>query len=142
MLRISNQRAFQNQIKKGINAVPEMQVDFLKKVSFDALKLFQEETPEDTGRARGSWNTTVDSSPSTWIPPENPGGNYPKQTFNGSAVKPGSLINVTSNLEYMEYLEEGHSSQAALGIVNPVYSALLIQIKAVVRALERRYSNE
>lgn len=141
MLRISNQRAFQKEIKKAINAVPELQTDLLRKVSFDALRLFQEETPEDTGRARGSWNTTVDLPPSTWIPAENPGGNYPKQTFNGTSVKPGSLINVTSNLDYMEYLDKGSSSHAALGIVNPVYSALLIQIKVVVQALERRHSS-
>lgn len=138
MLSLTNEAKFQKDVKKIIKLVPEIQVEVLKKVSFDALRNFQRATPEDTRRAKGGWNTVVDSSPSEWKPPKGMKA-YSLQKFNGSGkIKAGSVIHVSNNVEYIIPLDEGHSGQAPIGIMNPVIAGLRAQLSLVLKALSKR----
>ena len=139
MLKITNQAKFQKQLKKLIELVPEVQVQVIKKVSFDVFKDLQETTPEDTVRAKGGWNTVVDGIPSEWKPAKVKGKTYKGQKFKGqSKIREGSVVHISNNVEYIKPLDEGHSTQAPHGIMDVVESRALIELKSIVKQLSKK----
>jgi hypothetical protein len=75
-------------------------------IALDLFGSIQEDTPADTGRARGSWQTTIGS----------PANGDPKREFSQAQselkqrvaqFKMGSVIYLTSNLVYIGKLEFG-----------------------------------
>lgn len=140
MFKITNQNKFQKEINKMIKLVPEMQVQILKKVSLDTFKDLQDSTPEDTARAKGGWNTTVDGRPSEWKPQLVKGKRgYRKQAFKGSRkIKAGSLINLSNNVEYIIPLDEGHSTQSPNGFTDSVFSRAAIGLRKITKQLSKK----
>lgn len=69
-------------------------------------------TPVDTGAARASWVVSV-GAPSDAVPP--PGS--PPSVVSVAAMKRPDLVYIQSNIDYIEALENGHSSQAPRGMV-------------------------
>jgi len=94
----------------------------LKKVGFDVLRGVIQKTPVDTGRARSSWELTVDKEnvnppPASGTSFNGVGEAIAKGTAELQNVGPYSTIIVSTNLDYMEYLENGSSKQAPNGMV-------------------------
>lgn len=88
----------------------------VKRVAVDLFNRIIDKTPVDTGRARASWNISVNEADRT-VPPEGQ-VSYPKpQAPLGMQVQPGDSIVISNNLPYIVKLEEGHSKQAPHGMV-------------------------
>lgn len=108
-----------------------------------------ERTPVDTGRARASWNLGVGAinqkvpsktskksegkNKTKGSPPKSPENKFPsisKSTDLGS--KP---IYITSNLDYIQYLETGHSKQAVGGMVRISIAEIEVEISNALSQL-------
>lgn len=112
--------------------VEKTEVDFataMKKVSMDVFTGIVKKTPVDTGRARASWNIAI-NTPDMSVPPPREG----KTTAITGFLTPGEKVAalsklapldkdpyvtvwITSNLDYIVPLENGHSKQAPSGMV-------------------------
>lgn len=104
----------------------------IKTIALDLNRRIVMRTPVDTGRARASWDLSV-GTPSTRVEPERTGkaGGGVQQTFTalllgGSAeIVPAAAaaidgtqpVFIVSNIPYIEALENGHSQQAPVGMV-------------------------
>lgn len=138
MLKINNQKEFQKALNKFKSVPPDLLKDIIKKTAFDTFADLQEHTPEDTRRAKGGWNVTVDSPPSEWKPPAGE-KRYPLQRFSGDGkIKFDSLVNLSNNVEYIIPLDEGHSKQRPEGIVNPVMARATAQLQRLLAVLKKR----
>jgi hypothetical protein len=74
--------------------------------AFDAEREVKQEMPWDTGRAANSWgHSTSPFGPDDGIWQEN---------------KDGLQIVEGTNVEYVQYLNEGHSSQAPAGFIDAI----------------------
>lgn len=130
---------------------------FLQKLVWDLYQLIVMETPVDTGRARESWNVAFDE-PNESVPPAIPDEDKKKRAADKAAgrnvgihpifqqfaaVPPRpTLINdidgkhkifITSNLEYINALEHGHSQQRPHGMVRVNVAAMEAAIEAAAR---------
>lgn len=108
-----------------------------KRVAFDLFGRIVRKTPVDTGRARASWNISVNHpnrsvvarmrtivkrgthTPKGLDRPSLQQAVSPSQNKSLFAlnVKPGDEIWITNNLPYIVELEKGHSKQAPAGMV-------------------------
>lgn len=104
-----------------------------RKLTIDAWGKLVKRSPVDTGRARASWAISV-SEPYAG-PPLLP-GEYPMPTApDVSAIDGTTAIFITSNLPYMEALEEGHSGQAPNGMVRITIAEIAAEIDSVLADL-------
>lgn len=137
---IKNLKEFNLSLEKSVKDLPiEQGQQLVRKVSLEVLRRVVLKTPVDTGRARGSWQTTVNRPPIE----EKEVASYTKQTGEtvsgytrgkrgtdktGSRVinqgllvltnyRLGQTVFISSNLSYIEALEHGHSKQAPAGMV-------------------------
>jgi len=124
----------------------------VKKVTVEAFKSITELTPVDTGRARASWDVAL-GVPSDFLPPDidpaKRGARKKKKKPSGMESSMSAVANaqegkaydvvaridatqpvfITSNLPYIEALEEGHSKQAPAGMVRLTLAALEIGLE-------------
>lgn len=110
---MQNVRRFQADLKKLAEKANLALGVVVTKIAMDAWEGLTMRTPVDTGRARASW-TIKEGSPSDTVPA---GGDYgapspPEAVFEGD-----ESIFITSGLDYIQYLEDGSSSQAPTGMV-------------------------
>lgn len=96
-----------NTPRQALNAVKKK----LYEVSFAIERRVKDEMPVDTGRARASWGH--------WTPGDvrdNPDANAGDAEWaefdNGLSIRQGT------NVEYVQYLNDGHSSQAPAGFID------------------------
>ncbi len=109
----------------------------IKKVAFDLHADITFKTPVDTGRARASWNLSVGSpSPETPAPVAKKGETVPLTVIDPSALDGANLrtepIYITSNLDYVQYLEGGSSKQAPEGMVRLSVMATVAELEIIV----------
>lgn len=99
-----------------------------RRVSLELWNGITKRTPVDTGRARSSWNLAI-GKPDSFVPaglikgtgahkddsspPTEPSAGPPDV----SKVDGTEVVWITSNLDYIEALENGHSKQAPRGMV-------------------------
>lgn len=127
---------------------------FCQKLVWDLYQLIVTETPVDTGRARASWNVAFDA-PDETVPPAIPDEDRKKreaekkaghsvgihpmyQQFADIPPQPAAIneidgkhkIFITSNLEYINALEHGHSQQRPHGMVRVNVAAMEASIEA------------
>ncbi len=106
-----------------------------KKIVLMALRRVVEMTPVDTGRARGGWLVSINAPSPEKVEDfkraqfaageetEHPTLNELGQEVvtKGLAIlktlKPFQVVWITNNVDYIEFLEEGHSKQAPAGMV-------------------------
>jgi hypothetical protein len=110
------------------NIAPSEVVKLQKKIVLEALKKIVQKTPVDTGRARGNWQTSIGSPIESAIERLEPKGNEP-QIEAGTAetivaglsaitsLPPYSIVWISNNMNYIEFLEGGSSKQAPAGMV-------------------------
>ncbi len=108
---------------------------------FNAITL---RTPVDTGRARASWQVSQKT-----IPKGAPKGKFSSstsiaafETVTASAmpaiaqITGTEVIYIVSNLDYIEPLENGHSAQAPVGMVQISVAEAAAKIKLMVKKLK------
>lgn len=106
-------------------------------VAFEAYRTLVERTPEDTGRARASWN--LGAEPSGAVPPA---GDYPGFRGDVSAAVEQAIakvgadaesFSITSDLGYMPFLEAGWSEQAPAGFIALTFREAAEQLGQMAR---------
>lgn len=106
----------------------------VRSITLELFTAISERTPVDTGRARASWNVSEDTIDTT-VPPE---GTY---TTNGTKPFPiltgRKRIFIVSNLDYIEPLENGHSEQAPVGMVQVAIAEMNAKYKLLVAKLKK-----
>lgn len=112
------------QFNKEIDAftrdlVPAEVVKLQKKLVLEALQRIVKKTPVDTGRARGNWQTTIGESAETAIEVLDPDGGetIAKGLAAIGQLPPYSIVWISNNVNYIEFLEGGSSKQAPAGMV-------------------------
>jgi hypothetical protein len=74
------------------------------------IKLFSaviDDTPVDTGRLRGNWQTSVGSPKNTTLQKTDKGGNQAKTKIISNLGKFGDKVHLTNNLPYAKVAEYG-----------------------------------
>ncbi len=156
----SNIRAFEVDLQafaKKLDLAPKIVVI---RITLDLFRRITKRTPVDTGRARASWDVKV-GAPSEYVPPESKGsvaGTGKTRLGTGlagnklgtGALSGGStkdigaevanidgtqVVFITSNLDYMQYLEEGSSKQAPSGMVLLSIAELEVEIESILDQL-------
>lgn len=106
-------------------------------VVFEAFHTLVERTPQDTGRARASWNIGPD--PSDAVPDA---GDYPEFKGDVSAAVAravdavsldAELFSISSALEYMPFLEAGWSKQAPAGFIALTFREVAEQLQETAK---------
>ena len=106
-------------------------------VAFEAYRTLVERTPEDTGRARASWN--LGAEPSDAVPPA---GDYPEFRGDVSAAVEQAIakvgvdaesFSITNDLDYMPFLEAGWSEQAPAGFIALTFREAAEQLGQMAR---------
>jgi hypothetical protein len=76
-----------------------------------------EGTPVDTGRARGNWQTSINTPKDSAIGRLDPSGRAAGAELESNLGQLGDTVYMANNLPYAERLEEGYSRQAPAGMV-------------------------
>jgi len=86
----------------------------VRKVSLAAERRVKSEMPVDTGRARASWGhwTPGDADLGRYDNPASPNDAAWKEEDGGLSIEQGT------NVEYVTYLNDGHSAQAPAGFID------------------------
>ena len=101
-------------------------------LALDSWSKLTDRTPVDLGRAQASWGIGQ-GEPSSWLPPE---GVYSRPADpDVSWIDGTTTVFVTSNLVYMEALENGHSKQAPFGMVRIVIAELQAELEVAIQDL-------
>lgn len=129
---IRNLDSFNRGVKNfSSRLLPEQQVIFQKRVVFEVLRRVILRTPVDSGRARGGWQVTIGSAPESSPLSFDTDGNSAIE--NGVSalgeLGPFQVVFVSNNVVYIQFLDEGSSSQAPKGIV----SVALAQVRDILR---------
>jgi hypothetical protein len=101
------------------------------------LELIQTKTPVDTGRARASWHAVLPNTSQDSFTYSDRQGKKFDGTLPNTGTGPMDTV-VGSNVEYMIFLEAGHSKQAPSGMValslSELRGALEGRLQAVIAA--------
>lgn len=122
---IKGVKSFNKAVTRFAKKLPqEHLVPFHKKLVLEVLTRVVQKTPVDTGRARGNWQTTINTLP-TGETGETDTSSY---VGGGSAtinkglaalahLKPYQVVWISNNVPYILALERGHSKQAPKGMI-------------------------
>ena len=110
-----NYRDLTDEQKASAQRIPKMVrgiKDAVRKVSFAVERTVKQAMPVDTGRARASWGH--------WTPAllRNQAGGDAAGAAVWEVKDDGFTIEQGSNLEYIDALNDGHSSQAPAGFLD------------------------
>jgi hypothetical protein len=112
----------------------------VRKLTLDIFSGITTRTPVDTGRARASWMVT-EGQPSNDVPSADgfkKGTTAPPPTPpNVSAIDGKKSVFIVSSLDYIEPLENGHSSQAPAGMVAVTLAEVEAKIEDALTNLQQ-----
>ena len=111
---VANLNQFLREVQEFSKSVPAQVVTLHKKIALEALSRIVAKTPVDTGRARGNWQTTINSSPSEELFLTDPVGNGAQALQILGAYQ---AVIIANNVPYIIFLEQGSSQQAPSGMV-------------------------
>lgn len=117
--------------------------DIAESLAETGFKFFQQlqiHTAKDTGRAINGWLPIIDGPAIDWKPKTNL-GYYSQFNFNKSKVKFNSLIWLVNSVEYIKYLDEGHSQQFPNGFTEPAVRRTTLFIQKEIKKLNRKIYN-
>lgn len=131
--------SFKADLKKFADETETRYEDLIRWVALTLWDKITDKNPVDTGRSRASWNLAV-GSPDPSVPPQQESGAStiaapPRPKIPKSALEQGSPIFVTSNLDYIVYLEGGSSDQAAGGMVEISIAEVEVEINNAISQL-------
>jgi len=110
-----NAADFGNALNDLAGKLPDQMNLVIKKSVFMLIERLIMTTPVDTGRCMAGWQISVDSESDAAPPP----GDYPDvdtSKFSGLPNAKG-IYNIENNVDYVLYLENGHSKQAPSGFI-------------------------
>lgn len=133
----NNIQKFDADLKKFANTINADFHKLLKKVIFDLFRKIVVKTPVDTGRARASW-AVAKHAPGDFVQPK-----FEASIGKGSATTtamgnlpqiddPYAVYFIFNNVPYIVRLENGHSKQAPVGMVQ----VALAEMEAELFSLE------
>lgn len=153
----ANWKAFDADLN-GLAKLLDVKLEIVvRRVVLDLFTRVTKRTPVDTGRARASWDVKI-GSPSAWVPPESKvsvagkgrtrlgkgiagnklgsgalsGGKAKDVSGEVSAIDGTKIVFITTNLDYMEYLEAGSSKQAPIGMVTISIAEIEVEIESIL----------
>jgi len=130
----NNLQEFNNEIQAFAETIPGKVSLLQKKIVLEALKRLVEKTPVDTGRARGNWQTTIDLAASGQLETLDKDGMA--TVAKGIAAITGlpdySIVWISNNVDYIEFLEDGSSQQAPTGMLALTVEELRTMFEGVV----------
>lgn len=148
MITVQNQNAFNADLDAFARKLGLTKQTVYQRTSLELWNRITQRTPVDTGRARSSWNLAI-GSPNPSIPPEmGPGTGKNKKSgtapMSPSAAFPdiskidgSTVIYITSNLPYIEALENGHSKQAPVGMVMISVAEVQARIELIMEGMNK-----
>lgn len=118
---------FSKLMKARSKNLPEEVHEVVKNVTKSYLVTAADVTPVDTGAAISNWQVGINASPSGILPPYVPGKfrstaleNLNATIQAGTSIidssKPGDVLHIVNNIEYIGDLNDGSSSQAPAGM--------------------------
>jgi len=112
-------KGFNADLKKFGEVTERQASQIFRKVALDLDAAVVLDTPVDEGRARGNWYPSI-NTPSNEVDEDSLGAAKSLNRLNGviGKAKLGQVIWLTNNLPYIIALENGHSKQAAEGMVD------------------------
>ena len=118
--RVSNASKFTRELSAELSGIVEEASDAIAKTGLFGWNVVTTATPVQTGRAKGSWLLSVDEAPE-WTLPRVPGTyrvyDDPIQPNVSFDLKRNQAIVISSNVEYIEELEEGGPNRTAFAMV-------------------------
>lgn len=100
--------------------VPQQASQIVRLISLQVLTGVVLKTPVDTGRARGGWQLEIGVVPQTTTGVEDKSGGATISVAASTleAYTFGQIVYIVNNVQYVQYLETGSSSQAPSGMVS------------------------
>lgn len=95
-------------------------LDLTKQIALEGFSSVVEKTPVDTGFARNSWFIDVGGLQRE----TNNGAGTAGEAANVERAQPFQVITIANGAEYIGALENGHSQQAPVGMVDPTIATL------------------
>lgn len=116
---------------KSLNDIGEIK----RGVSLSLFNSIIQDTPVDTGRARGNWQTSVREPAGSVLERDDKAGSEARKDAERVVGNSGleDPIYMTNNLPYIEPLENGSSKQAPEGMVKRNFARIRRLIQAAVR---------
>lgn len=122
-LRFTNVAEFELQLSKFAKSIDVEVEKVVRKVAFDVFRGVVSRTPVDTGWARASWNISFGTADLS-VPSKPAGGETAAKALNGvqesklnTAMAKFPVVWITNNLNYIQFLEAGHSKQSGKGFM-------------------------
>lgn len=124
----TNLRQFNARVRKLTKSLPrDQQVRFQKKIVLEALRRIVLKTPVKTGRARGNWQTTINTRPGNVLDVRSGDRNPISAGLSAlGRLRPGQIVYLTNNVPYIIFLEEGTPNMAPIGMVKTTVQELTI----------------
>lgn len=131
MINLTNARQFNADLAAFAKKLELTKAIVYQRVTMELWNGITTRTPVDTGRARSSWNLGIGK----------PNGSVPQKGFalslppNTSAITGEEVVYITSNLDYIEPLENGHSKQAPGGMVLLTVAETVARIQLIMEKM-------
>jgi len=114
MISFQGQRQFNVDLDKFAQKLGILKATVYQRMALEIWNGITKRCPVDTGRARSSFNLAI-GAPDPTVPP--PGKYGEPSQPNVTVIDGNEVVFITSNLDYIEPLENGHSQQAPGGMV-------------------------
>lgn len=114
MITFQGQRQFNVDLEKFAQKLGLLKSTVYQRMALEIWNSITKRAPVDTGRARSSFNLAI-GAPDPTVPP--PGTYGEPSPPNVAGIDGNEVVFITSNLDYIEPLENGHSKQAPGGMV-------------------------
>lgn len=114
MITFKGTRQFEVDLDKFAQKVGMLKATVYQRMALEIWDGITLRTPVDTGRARSSFNLAI-GTPDPSVPPKGDYGIPGKPDVSG--IDGEQVVWITSNLDYIEPLENGHSQKAPGGMV-------------------------
>ena len=112
--------AFQQDYDKATKNIKKGGDKAIRAIALQLFGAIIKDTPVDTGRLRGNWQTTISNAASGSFPDSKDKNGQKSQSALKATVeklKAGQKIFLTNNLPYAKAIEDGHSKQRPFGMV-------------------------
>lgn len=134
-MQVTNAREFELSVRYfGTKSVPEATRILRTKIALQMLALVVNKTPVKTGRAKGSWDVSINEPtlvPRVALDPSGGATIAAGSAIINGATEPFTCVWIQSNLPYIIALEHGHSTQAPKGMVLTSVAEVMHQFRGV-----------
>lgn len=138
-IQTSDVRKLESALVEFVQVSQQLAWDMALSAVVNCFARLIQRTPVDTGRARSGWMLGTESTEA--VPPL---GEYPEfksdlsaavnKTLSGVDLDEATAVYITSNIEYILFLEAGWSKQQAGGFIALFIAELTQQLEAATKA--------